>query len=134
LIWPTFIEESKEESVELLNKFLKDSDSPIDKEKYLEVQRQLGKEPDPDKIPLGFDDLTPDCQIAINIYNRLGNRVYGEVGFTGKDFTNLPILIEAHNIVNKLYLLDLLNCLDNFYLKKNAKQIKKMIDDMKKKK
>lgn len=134
MIWPIFKESEVVESVEILKKFLKDQDSPIDKEKYLEVQRQLGKEPDPNKIPLGFDDIPPDCQLAFHIFSKLGNRVYGDVGFTGKDYTNLPILIEIFGIVDKSYLLDLLNVIEAHYLDKNQKQIKKMHDDIKKKK
>jgi hypothetical protein len=95
---------------------------------------QMGKEPDPDKMPLDYFDLCPDCQIALNIYNRLGNRVYGDVGFVGKDYTNLPILIEIFEITNKNYLIDLLNALDAFNIDKSQKAMKKMMDDIKKKK
>jgi hypothetical protein len=93
---------------------------------------QLGKEPD--NPPIGYEDLCPDCQIALNIYNRLGNRVYGDVGFVGKDYTNLPILIEVFEITNKNYLIDLLNVLDSFNIDKSQKGMKKMMDDIKKKK
>lgn len=95
---------------------------------------QMGKEPDSDKMPLDYFDLCPDCQIALNIYNRLGNRVYGDVGFIGKDYTNLPILIEIFEITNKNYLIDLLNVLDAFNIDKSQKSMKKMMDDIKKKK
>lgn len=94
--------------------------------------KQLGKEPD--KPPIGYEDLDQDCQIAINIYNRLGNRVYGDVGFVGKDYTNLPILIEVFGITNKEYLIDLLNVLDTFNINQSQKAMKKMMDDIKKKK
>jgi hypothetical protein len=93
---------------------------------------QLGKEPN--NPPVGYEDLCPDCQIALNIYNRLGNRVYGDVGFVGKDYTNLPILIEIFEITNKNYLIDLLNVLDAFNIDKSQKGMKKMMDDIKKKK
>lgn len=93
---------------------------------------QLGKEPD--KPPIGYEDLDPDCQIALNIYNRLGNRVYGDVGFVGKDYTNLPILIEIFEIINKDYLINLLNVLDTFNINQSQKAMKKMMDDIKKKK
>lgn len=92
---------------------------------------QLGKEPD--NPPVGYEDLCSDCQIALNIYNRLGNRVYGDVGFVGKDYTNLPILIEVFEITNKNYLIDLLNVLDSFNIDKSQKAIKKMMDDIKRK-
>lgn len=131
---PTFKEQELEELFKNLKKFLQDQDSPISKEKYLATVEQLGQEPDPEKIPLGFDDLYEDAQRALNIYNRLGNRIYGDVGFVGKDFTNLPILIETNYIVDKSLLVDLLNVIDAHNIDKNQKQLKKMYDDIKKKK
>lgn len=113
---------------------MKDSQSPITKEKYLKVQEQLGKEPDPKYMPIGFEDLPEDCQLAFLIYTKLGNRIYGDVGFVGKDYTNLPILIKIHNIYDVDLLISLLNVLDNFNIEKSQKQIKKMYDDLKKKK
>jgi hypothetical protein len=95
---------------------------------------QLGKEPDFDKMPLDYEDLYPEAQIALNIYARLGNRVYGDVGFVGKDYTNLPILIEIFDITKKDLLIDLLNVIDAFNIDKSQKAIKKMMDDIKKKK
>lgn len=131
---PTFKESEIKTLFKLLDKYLKDLDSPISKEKYLATVEQLGQEPDPEKMPLGFEDIPEDAQLAFNIYNRLGNRVYGDVGFVGKDFTNLPILIEIHNIFDKDLLIDLLNTIDRYNIDKSQKQIKKMYDDIKKKK
>lgn len=130
---PIFKEAEEQYTIQLIQKFLKDQDSPITKEKYLEVQKQLGKEPDPKYMPLGYEDLPEDAQLALIIYNKLGNRIYGDVGFTGKDYTNLPILIERHNIYDTALLIDLLNVIDIYYIEKNQRQIKKMYDDMKKK-
>lgn len=130
---PIFKEDEEQNTIQLIQKFLKDQNSPITKEKYLEVQKQLGKEPDPKYMPLGYEDLPEDAQLALIIYNKLGNRIYGDVGFTGKDYTNLPILIERHNIYDTALLIDLLNVIDIYYIEKNQKQIKKMYDDMKKK-
>jgi hypothetical protein len=78
--------------------------------------------------------LSPENKLAYNIYSMLGNRVYGDVGFIGKDYTNLPILIEIHEICDKHLLLTLLNVIEMHYIDKNQKQLKKMYDDMKKKK
>lgn len=92
----------------------------------------LGKEPDEAKMPIGFEDLSMDGQITVNIYSKLGNRVYGDVGFVGKDYTNLPILIKAYNIIDTNYLIDLLNVIDSENIDKSQKSIKKAMDDMKK--
>jgi hypothetical protein len=95
--------------------------------------KEMGKEPDPEKMPLGFEDIDEENQIAYSIYTSLGNRIYGEVGFIGKDYTNLPILIEVYEIEDKLYLLEKLSIMDDFFVDKSQKQIKKMHDDAKRK-
>ena len=133
MTWPTFKESELKELFEVMEKFLRDLDSPISKEQYLATMKELGQEPDSKKIPLGFEDVPEDAQLAFNIYNKLGNRVYGDVGFTGKDYTNLPILIEIYRICDKDLLIDLLNVIDAFNINKSQKQLKKMYDDMKKK-
>lgn len=134
MISPIFAESNEKELFDLLRKFLKDQDDPISKEKYLMIQKELGLEPDPKVTPLSFEDIPEDCQLAITIHSKLGNRVYGDVGYTGKDYTNLPILINIFSISNKILLLDLLNTIDTFFIEKSQKQIKKMYDDVKKKK
>ena len=127
------MQEELDKSLATLDKFLNQPEN-ISKEKYLALMEQLGKEPELDKMPLDYFDLCPDAQIAVNIYNRLGNRVYGDVGFVGKDYTNLPILIGIFGISNKDLLIDLLNVLDASNIDKSQKAMKKMMDDIKKKK
>lgn len=134
MIWPTFKENEQAQCIELLEKYLKDIDSPIKRETYLNMCEQMGKEPDPAELPLAYEDLTYDAQLAYSIYTRLGSRIYGDVGFTGKDYTNLPILIEVYDIIDPDYLLILLSVLDSHYINKSQAQIKKMHDDIKKKK
>jgi len=97
------------------------------------MMKELGKEPDPDRMPLDIDDLSRDCQLAILIYNKLGSRIYGDVGFVGKDYTNLPIFIEVYSIINKELLIDLLNIIDTFNIQKSQEAIKKEFDKLKKK-
>ena len=97
----------------------------------LMAERNL--EPDPDKIPIDYEDLTYDGQLALNIYGKLGNRVYGDVGFTGKDFTILPILITYHSIQDTELLLECLNIIDTFNISKSQEAMKKEFDKLKNK-
>jgi hypothetical protein len=110
----------------LLLKYLKKTQGSITKETYIKMMEQLGKPIDPDKIPLGFEDLPTDAQVAVNIYNRLGNRVESNIGFVGKDYSNLPLLIEVYNIVDKEFLLDLLLTMEVHYIESNAAEVKKL--------
>lgn len=92
-----------------------------------------GLEPDPEKIPVDYYDLPYDAQLAVSIYNKLGNRIYPDIGFIGKDYTILPILIEYYRIIDLELLLDMLNTLDADNIDKSQKAIKKVVDDAKKK-
>ena len=96
------------------------------------LMAERGQEPDLNKIPMDYTDLYYDAQLALNIYGKLGNRVYGDVGFTGKDFTVLPILIEFHGIKDIDLLLDYLNIIDSFNINKSQEAMKKEYDKLKK--
>lgn len=97
------------------------------------LMAERGLEPDPNKIPIGYEDLSYDGQLALNIYGKLGNRVYGDVGFTGKDFTVLPILIHYHSILDTDLLLEYLNVIDTFNINKSQEAMKKEMDKIKNK-
>lgn len=128
-----FVQEELEHNFDQLDRYLNQTQGKITKEQYLKLMEQRGQEPDPKKIPLEFDDLSPDTQIAFSIYHRLGNRVDGNVGFVGKDYTNLPYFVEAYEINDKLYLLDLLVAIEVHYIKENQKAVEKLLKDSKKK-
>ncbi len=45
-----------------------------------------------------FPDLVAD---GLQIFNRLGDRVYPEIGYIGKDYTNLKLYMEVYGIHEK---------------------------------
>ena len=101
------------------------------KNKYLEMREQLGKEPDVEECPPGDEDL-PDVIIdAINIFNMLGDRVYPEVGYVGKDYTNLPIMLEVFKIDNVELVVEALSRLDAHVISKSQERLKREYDKMK---
>lgn len=109
------------------------SDTGMSKEKYLDMREQLGKEPNWDEIPPGPEDF-PDIVIdALNIFNSLGDRVYPEVGYTGKDYTNLEFLIKIYKVENKDLLYDILLRLDSHAIKKSQEALKREYDKIKSK-
>jgi hypothetical protein len=103
------------------------------KEKYLEMEEQLGREPDMTRCPPGIDDMPNIFIDAINIYNSLGDRIYPEIGYIGKDFTNLPILLDIHKIDNIDLLMEILSRLDAHAIKKSSEQLKREYDKLKRK-
>lgn len=102
-------------------------------EKYLEVCEQLGQEPNPDKMPPAWEDLPEVAQFAINTFNILGDRVYPEIGYVGKDYTNLDRFIRLYEPSDEELFLEILNWLDSRAIKKSSEQLKKEYDKLKRK-
>ena len=94
---------------------------------------QLGKEPVEAEIPPDFTDLPDIMAYAMNTFNSLGDRVFPDIGYIGKDYTNLPIFIELYNITDTEYFLEILNWLDSRAIKKSSERLKKQYDQLKRK-
>ena len=103
------------------------------KDKYLEMREQLGKEPDPDECPPGVEDFPEVVVDSINIFNYLGDRVFPDIGYLGKDYTNLPVLLEMYKIDNVDLVLDILSRLDSHAIQKSQERLKRERDKMKRK-
>jgi hypothetical protein len=129
----TFVQEEKEELLKRLENLYVNLDTGMTQEKYLNICEQIGQEPNPDKMPPSWEDLPEIAQIAINTFNALGDRVYPEIGYVGKDFTNLPILIDIHGIEDTDYFIEILNWLDARAIKKSSDNLKKEYDKLKRK-
>jgi len=105
------------------------------RERYFEMQEQMGLEPVAEKIPPDWDDMPEQVLDAVQIFNRLGDRVYPDIGYVGKDFTLLQPLLEAYNIEEseKEFILELLDWLDARAIKKAAEELKRQYDKIKRK-
>ena len=62
------------------------------KDQYLRMVEQTGEEIDWEKCPPEIEDFPDSVHTAMNIYNSLGDRIYPDIGYIGKDFTNLSFL------------------------------------------
>lgn len=125
--------EQKEEALSRLEKLYQNSDTGMTQDRYLEMMEQLGQEPIQEEIPPAWEDL-PDLIInAVSVFNSLGDRVYPEIGYIGKDYTNLPILLKIYNIEDTDYFLEILSWLDSRAIKKSAEQLKREYDKLKRK-
>jgi len=101
----------------------------MNKERYLEVCAQLGKEPDLDKMPPDFSDLPPVVQEALHIFNLLGDRIAADIGYLGKDYSLLPVYLA--DIEDKELFLEVLSWMDNKVIKKSADEMKRMREQAK---
>ena len=104
------------------------------RDRYLTMCEQLGKEPNPDEIPPDWEDFPEIVRLAINTFNMLGDRVFPDIGYIGKDYTNLSEFMEVYEIQDKEYFLDILNWLDSRAIKKSSEELKREYDKLKRKK
>ena len=97
------------------------------------MQEQLGKNPDLERCPPGIEDFPEIIIDSLSIFNSLGDRVYPEIGYIGKDYTNLPILIKVYKIDNVDLLLETLSRLDAHAIKKSQEHLKREYEKAKRK-
>jgi hypothetical protein len=103
------------------------------KEKYLTMCEQLSQEPSEAKCPPEYGDFPAPLQQAIEVFNRLGDRVYPDIGYMGKDYTSLPLHMDVVGVTEKDIFLEALVRLDAHLIKRSAEQMKKARDSVKKK-
>ena len=92
----TFVQSERDQLLERLERYLKTSDGKMTRDRYLKMCEQLGKEPDPKEIPPDMEDFPEIAVLAMTTFSHLGDRVYPDIGYMGKDFTNLPYYIEQY--------------------------------------
>ena len=88
------MEEQKEKVIERLEKLHQNLDTGMTRERYLDLCEQMGNEPIEEEIPPDWSDLPEIVTHAVNTFNLMGDRVYPEIGYVGKDYTNLNHYIE----------------------------------------
>jgi hypothetical protein len=130
------VESQTEEMFERLSLWQKNSDVGMTKDRYLEMQEQLGREPKIEQCPPGIEDFPEIVVSGINIFNYLGDRLLPDIGYIGKDYTNLPVLLKVyniHNIEEIELILDILSRLDSHAIEKSHERMKRERDKMKRK-
>ena len=103
------------------------------RDRYLDMIEQLGKEPSENEIPPDWEDLPEIIMCAVSTFNSLGDRVFPEIGYIGKDYTNLQHYLQVYEIEDKEYFLEILSWLDSRAIKKSSEQMKKEDDKLKRK-
>jgi hypothetical protein len=107
----------------------------MSKDQYLEMMEQMGEEPDWEKCPPDWEDFPDIVIITMNIFNSMGDRVYPEIGYIGKDYTNFEFLLKYYGIKehNKEFVFELLLWLDSRAIEISQKKLKAEYDRMKRK-
>lgn len=94
---------------------------------------QLGQEPKEEEIPPDMEDLPEEAQVALSIFNSLGDRVFPEIGYIGKDYTNLLTFIDVYGVEDISFLMEVLSSLDSRAIKESSENLKKEYDKLKRK-
>ena len=126
-----FVRDNKEEVFKALDKLFSHLDTGMTKEKYIKMCEQLEREPNPEKMPLDLEDFPEIVQEAINTFNMLGDRIYPDIGYVGKDYTNLPIYFDLYEIKDKEFFLQILAWLDARAIKRSSDQLKREHEKLK---
>ena len=105
------------------------------KDQYLEMLDQMNEEPDWDKCPPDWEDFPELVVTCMNLYHSMGDRIFPDIGFIGKDYTNFKFLLENYGIEEhqKDFVFDTLLWLDSRAIEASQKRLKAEYDRMKRK-
>ena len=62
-----------------------------------------------DESPCFLEEIPEIARAAINAFNMLGDRIAVDIGYLGKDYTNLPLYMEIWEIEDKEFFLEIIN-------------------------
>lgn len=87
------------------------------------ICEQYGEEVDLTKIPIPFSSLSYDCQLAMEIFNILPDRIEGMNGtWLGKDFAPLECFMNIYEIEDRRKILNLIIIIQQIYEKHYREQ------------
>ena len=101
------------------------------RDRYLKMCEQMGKDPDPKEIPPDMQDFPDIAVLAMNAFSNLGDRVYPDIGYMGKDFTNLPYYIEHYGVEDTELFLEILTYLESRAIESSQESMKRERDKLK---
>lgn len=120
--------------LERLERLYKNLETGMTRDKYLDLCEQLDKEPSDLEIPPDWEDFPIIVQQAINTFNLMGDRIYPEIGYTGKDYSTLRYYIDIYEIEDTELFLEIISWLDSRAIKKSSEDLKRQYDKLKRKK
>lgn len=94
---------------------------------------QLGQDPNPEEIPPDMEDFPEIAVQALTTFSSLGDRVYPDIGYMGKDFTTLPYYVELYGIKDTELFLEILTYLESRAIETSQEHLKREMDKLKRK-
>ena len=107
----------------------------MSKDQYLEMCEQIGKEINWEECPPDWEDFPQIVIDSVNIFHCMGDRIYPEIGYIGKDYTNWQFLLDNYSIQEHQtdYVFDLVLWLDSRKIEASQKKLKAEYDKIKRK-
>ena len=101
----------------------------------MEMCNQTEQEIDWEKCPPDWEDFPQIVIDAISIFHSLGDRIYPDIGYVGKDYINFQFLMKQYSIEEhqKDYVFDLILWLDSRKIEASQKKLKAEYDRIKRK-
>lgn len=105
------------------------------KSQYLDMCEQTNQEIDWEKCPPEWEDFPEFILDYMSLYNSLGDRMYPDIGYIGKDFTNFKFLREQYSVPKhqEELLFELVLFMEGRRIKESQKAIKEAHDKIKRK-
>jgi hypothetical protein len=105
------------------------------KDQYLMMCEQTGQEIEWEKCPPDWEDFPQVVITTFNIFHSLGDRIYPDVGYIGKDFTNFNFLLKYYQVETYQieFIFNTILWLDSRAIQSSQKRIKSEMDRMKNK-
>ena len=115
--------------------FLNHDEIGMSKDQYLRMVEQTGEEIDWEKCPPELEDFPNSVITTLHIFNSLGIRIQSDIGYIGRDYTNLDILYDTYYVEEheKDWIFELLLFLDNRAVEESQKKMKSEMDKIKRK-
>ena len=96
---------------------------------------QTGEEVDWDKCPPDWEDFPNIVADILSIFNSMGNRVYPDIGYIGKDYANFDFLLKYYQVEDYQieFVFNTILWLDSRAIKESQQRMKREMDRMKSK-
>ncbi|MDB4787258.1 hypothetical protein OAG26_00965 [Flavobacteriales bacterium] len=107
----------------------------MSKEQYLMMCEQTGMEIDWDKCPEELEDFPDLVHTAMNVFYTMGDRVYPDIGYIGKDFTMYDNICNHYFVEDyeKDFLYELILFLEQRTIESSQQKLKAEMDRIKRK-
>ena len=102
-------------------------------ERYFKMCEQMGQEPVLEEIPPTWEDFPDIAILAMNTFSQLGDKLAADIGYLGKDFTNLSYYMDIHGVEDKELFLEILTFLESRAINQSQEQLKREREKLKRK-